>query len=85
MRVISANVREYLVYGAIGRSQHTSNAHAIAPVQWVPYHRTVCDRNKSFRKLLRIRSEGVKRNSRPAKDKRLEPSRGHWNGVRHCS
>lgn len=51
--------------------EHTSNAHAIAPVQRVPDHGTVRDRDERLRQILRRRCEGVERDSRAAKDEGL--------------
>lgn len=59
------------------RRVHTGNSHAIAPIQWVPQHRTVRNWDQSFGKLFRVRGKGVERDTRPAQDKSLEARRGH--------
>lgn len=66
---------------------HTSNSHAIAPIQWVPQHRTVCNWDQSFGELFRVRGKGVERDTRPAQDESLEARRGHMDRMRHgdCS
>ena len=56
---------------------HTGNSHAIAPVQWIPQHRTICNWNQSFGELFRVRGKGVKRDTRPAENESLEARGGH--------
>ena len=51
--------------------EHTSNAHAIAPVQRVPNHGTVRDWDERFRQVLGRRCEGVERDSRTTEDEGL--------------
>jgi hypothetical protein len=51
--------------------RHTSNTHAIAPVQRVPDHGTVRDGDERFRQVFRRRCESVERDSRTAEDEGL--------------
>lgn len=53
------------------QAEHTSNSHAIAPVQRVPDHGTVRDGDERFRQVLGRRCEGVERDSRSAEDEGL--------------
>ena len=53
------------------QARHTSNSHAIAPVQRVPDHRTVRDRDERFGEVLGRRCECVERDSRTAEDEGL--------------
>lgn len=53
------------------QARHTSNSHAIAPIQRVPDHGTVRNRDERFRQILGRRCEGVERDSRTAEDEGL--------------
>lgn len=51
--------------------RHTSNSHAIAPVQRVPDHGTVRNGDERFGQILGRRCECVERDSRTAKNEGL--------------
>ena len=65
------------------RTRHTSDTHAITPIQRIPDHRSVRDWDECFRQILGRRCEGVERDSGTAEDEGLEAWRGHCY-VRHC-
>lgn len=78
MSVMSGLIRISQSPNQLGlRYVHTGNSHAIAPIQWVPQHRTVRNWDQSFGELFRVRGKGVERNTRPAQNDSLEARGGH--------
>jgi hypothetical protein len=71
MSVLVSNQTHVVVY-AILQNKHTSNTHAIAPVQRVPDHGTVRDGDERFRQIFWRRCEGIERDSRTTEDEGLQ-------------